>query len=78
MAREVANTKVRGNCFWLESVSYRRSLYSQRKEAEELAKQRAADKAARDYSLLDQSVDDDDEDGEKQPQSVQEMMDDFM
>ena len=48
----------------------------QRKEEEELAKQRAADKAARDYALLDQ-VDDEDEEASR-PKTVQEMMDDFM
>ena len=49
----------------------------QRKEAEELAKQRAAEKAARDYALLDQPAEEED-DEEKKQQSVQEMMDDFM
>ena len=50
----------------------------QRKAEEELAAQWAADKAARDYALLDQ-VDDEDEDGEaSRPKTVQEMMDDFM
>ncbi|KAL5501889.1 hypothetical protein ACEPAH_9150 [Sanghuangporus vaninii] len=47
-----------------------------RKEAEELAKQRAAEKAARDYALLD-VVDPEDEEATK-PKSVQEMLDDFM
>ena len=46
-----------------------------RKEEEELAKQRAEDKAARDYALLD-AVDPDEE--PEQQKSVQEMMDDFM
>ena len=51
-------------------------LLIQRKEAEELAKQRAAEKAARDYALLD-AVDPEDEEQTK-PKTVQEMMDDFM
>ena len=50
----------------------------QRKAEEELAAQWAADKAVRDYALLDQ-VDDEDKDGEaSRPKTVQEMMDDFM
>ncbi|KAH8109753.1 cytoplasmic protein [Phellopilus nigrolimitatus] len=64
-----------------ESTASRAVANAKRKEAEELARQRAAEKAARDYALLDQ-VDDEDEGGEGGPQrkqqSVQEMMDDFM
>ena len=53
----------------------------QRKEEEEIARQRAADKASRDYALLDVVDDEDielDENGEPKQKSVQEMMDDFM
>ena len=56
-------------------------LDCQRKEEEEIARQRAADKASRDYALLDVVDDEDielDENGEPKQKSVQEMMDDFM
>ena len=61
----------------IDILTLRLTLF-QRKAEEELAAQWTADKAARDYALLGQ-VDNEDEDGEaSRPKKVQEMMDDFM
>ncbi|EJC98373.1 cytoplasmic protein [Fomitiporia mediterranea MF3/22] len=75
--REVDHEAERVERLRKEKEASRVFAATKRKEAEELAKQRAAEKAARDYALLD-VVDPEDGEATNEPKSVQEMMDDFM